>query len=112
MEHSGLRTDLTQVFAGERKKLKFPYIHINGFGRELALFVKCLTPGPVPVCVSHNGQLKMIGSCSLDALELNKIRRVYSYDVVLSRDDSREMNSVETIMEVLPWMVSLSASQP
>lgn len=111
MEHSELRTDLTKVFENEKKQLKYPYIFIPVFGRELALFVKCLTPGPVPVTVKHNGQLKKIGSCSLDALELHKISRVYKYEVVLSETDRRPADSVETIMEVLPWMVSLSSSQ-
>lgn len=110
MERSGLRTDLSRVFEGERKQLPYPYVYIPAFGRELALFVQCIASGPVPILVMHKGNLTKVGSCPLDALELNKMRRVYKYEIVLSEADRRPVDSVETIMEVLPWMVSLSSS--
>lgn len=110
MEHSGLRTNLTKEFEGERKQLTYPYIMIPAFGNELPVFVKCLVPGPVPVTVKHGGKLLKIGSCSLDAIELNKMLRVYKYDIILSATDERHVDNIETIMEVLPWMVSLLQS--
>lgn len=106
MTHSGLRTDLGQEFAAETKAAKYPYLLIDKFGRELPLLLEGLKPGELPIVVNYKGQLLSIGSCSLSALELDKIRRVYKYDIVLSPTDRRPVTSIESIMEVLPWMVS------
>lgn len=106
MTRSGLRTDLGAEFAADQQAAKYPYLLVSKFGRELPLLLEGLKPGELPIVVRHEGKLLAIGSCSLSALELDKIRRVYQYSIVLSPTDTREITSIESIMEVLPWMVS------
>lgn len=106
MTHSGLRTNLGAEFAADTQAAKYPYLLVSNFGRELPLLLEGLKPGELPIVVKHDGKLLAIGSCSLSAMELDKIRRVYKYDIVLSPTDKRAITSVESIMEVLPWMVS------
>ncbi len=106
MTHSGLRTNIRETFAAETTKASYPYLLISRFGKELPLLLQGLQEGPLPIVVLHKGQLMSVGTCALSALELNKIRRVYEYDIVLTPEKKYHVNSIETIMEVLPWMVS------
>lgn len=109
MEHSGLRTNLAEEFRGESKQAIYPYLLISTFGNELALLCKGLHPGPVPIVVQFRGELKQVHSCELSAIELSKINRVYKYDIVLSATETRHIDGIQDIMEVLPWMVSSSS---
>lgn len=109
MEPSKLRTDLGAEFQGTHESIQYPILVITKFGRELPLLLQGLPPGPLPIAVRHNESLIRIGSCSLSALELNKINRVYEYDIMLSETEQKHIAGVESIMEVLPWMVSLSS---
>ncbi len=102
----GLRTDLKETFAANTQAAKYPYLLIQKFGRELPLLLQGLQEGPLPIVVLNKGQLLSVGSCAISAVELDKIRRVYDYEIVLSASDNRQVSSIETIMEVIPWMVS------
>lgn len=106
MTHSGLRTNLGEEFAAQKQAAKYPYVLIPRVGRELPLLLEGLKPGELPIVVNHEDQLIAVGSCALSAIELNKLRRVYKFSVVLSPTDTRPMTSIESIMEVLPWMLS------
>lgn len=107
MAASELRTNLDSSFTSEKKKLSFPYIYVPRFGEEIALMVTCLKPGPLPLVLSDSGTLKQVGSCVASALELEKLLRVYKFEVVLSETDRRVIRDVMDIMEVLAWMSSL-----
>lgn len=106
MEDLSLRTDLGPTFISEKKALSYPYLFIKKFGEEIALMTTCIRPGRLPILISDNGVLKQVGSCDLSALELSKLLRVYSFDIVLSETDCRTISTIPDIMEVLPWMVS------
>lgn len=104
---SGLRTNLNQSFISETKKISYPYLYIPKFGEEIALMVTCLEPGPLPLVLEDRGILKQVGSCSLSALELEKLLRVYHFEVVLSETEKQTMREITDVLEVLPWMESL-----
>ena len=106
MTHSGLRTDLGAEFAAETQAAQYPYILIPKVGRELPLLLEGLMKGELPIVVNHEGKLIAVGSCAKSAIEMNKLRRVYNYSVVLSPTDTRPVTTIESIMEVLPWMLS------
>lgn len=105
MERLKLRTDLDSSFVNTKKKLSYPYIYLPSFGEEIALMVVCVRKGPLPITLSDKGVLKQVGSCELSALELQKLLRVYRYEVVLSEHDRRSINSISDVLEVLSWMV-------
>jgi hypothetical protein len=107
---SGLRTNLDKSFIHEKKKLSYPYIYIPKFGEEIALMVTCLEPGPLPLVLNDEGVLKQVGTCSLSALELAKLLRVYKVEVVLSPTEKKVITGILEMLEVLPWMVSSSFS--
>jgi hypothetical protein len=102
-----LRTNISNTFTQEKKKLTYPYIYIPRFGSELALIVECLAPGEVPIVLRHEGTLTQVGTCRMSALELTKLLRIYVFEVVLSGTEKRVIKEVVDIMEALPWMVSL-----
>ena len=106
MDGSGLRTNLDSSFVSEKKKLSYPYIFIPRFGTEIALMVTCLKPGALPLVLNDGGTLKQVGTCSLSALELAKLARVYKFEFVLSETDRRPIREVSDILEVLSWMQS------
>lgn len=105
MQPSGLRTNLGAEFAAETKAASYPYVLITSFGSELPLLLEDLTPGELPIVVRHDQKLLAVGSVSKSAIELNKLRRVYRYEIVLSETERHAITSTENIMEVLPWMV-------
>lgn len=112
MDDLRLRTNLDRTFSSEKKKLSYPYLYIPRFGEEIALMVTCLTPGPLPIVLSDSGTLKQVGTCALSALELEKLLRVYKFEIVVSETDHRRMSEVADILEVLLWMQSSSACLP
>lgn len=102
---NGLRTNHTSNFTRARAQLQYPYIFIPKYGNEIALLVQDIQQGSLPIVLSHGNSLRKVGSCSLSAIELAKLLRVYKYEIVLAEDDRRKITSVQNIMEVLSWMV-------
>lgn len=102
-----LRNNLDSTFVSETKKVSPPYIFIPKYGEEIALIITCLEPGPIPILLSDGGVLKQVGSCSLSALELAKLLRVYHFEVVKSQSEKVTITQITDILEVLPWMASL-----
>ena len=101
-----IRTNLDGSFTSEKKKLSYPYLYIPRFGEEIALIVTCLEPGPLPLVLNDSGTLKQVGSCAKSALELEKLLRVYNFEVVLSETERRTMREISDVLEVLLWMLS------
>ena len=106
MDDLELRRDLGPGFTKQHKTITYPYIFLPKYGEELAIIVTCLRHGNIPICLRNNGVLMEISSVDLSALELQKLLRVYKYQIVLSETDKRSIETITDIMEVLSWMVS------
>ena len=108
MDGSGIRTNFDRTYTSTRTAISYPYIYLPRYGEELALMVHCIAPGELPLVLTHAGTLKQVGSCSLSALELSKLLRVYKFQVVMSETERRGVNSIQDLMEVIAWMLSSS----
>lgn len=98
-----VRTHLDASFSHEQRRVSYPHIFIPKFGDEIALMVTCIAPGELPIVLADAGTLKQVGTCAASAIELEKLMRVYKYEVALSPEVRRTITCVDDIMEVLLW---------
>lgn len=108
MADLGLRTNLDRTFTHQRRQITYPYIYIPNYQEEIALMVTCVAQGDLPIVLQDSGVLKQVGTCAVSALELSKLLRVYTYEIVLSESERHSVRTISDLMEVLTWMVSSS----
>ena len=106
MTHLPLRTNLDEHFQNEKVEMPYPCILFRDAGEEFPLVISCLEPGNLPILVQQGNSTIMLDfKTSTSALNLNKLLGLYSFQVLISKEESYNIESIFDLMEVLPWML-------
>lgn len=106
MEPLKLMNNFDETTTSPRKKLTYPYIYIPTYGEEVGVVLSCMEQGDIPIVLKDGDVLKQVWTTILSALELQKLLRVYSFQVFVSPEVCKKVESSADLMEVVAWMVS------
>lgn len=100
-EIQSLNTNLTN----DKIDMPYPHLYIQNPSDAVALVLTALPRGDLSVICEHKGIIKRIGSIEMSAISLKKLSKVCQLSFYCTADNSYEVKTPDSIMEVIEaWM--------
>ena len=107
---SALITELDGNFSNFDTDSIYPHITVNAKNTQaLPLVLELLEAGNVPVYFTQDGETFELARISGDPLNLHRLLKVYTFNMVMSAEEAVLIDNTNKLMEVCVWMQSSSS---
>lgn len=98
-------TTLDDTFSHQRVDREYPYIYINPKNTEpLPVVMSLLAVGDLPVLFTLKESTYEIGRIDKSPLNLQKLLRVYAFELHINETTQMVISSTSELMEAMKWM--------
>ena len=106
---SELLTELDSNFSNFETGIQYPHITVNAKNTQaLPLVLELMDKGNLPVYFTQDSETFELAKISGDPLNLNRLLKVYTFNLIKSATEQTLINNTKSLMEASIWMQSLS----
>ena len=100
-----ITTRLDETFSTPKLDKPYPHLFINPKNTDpLPVLIGVLGTGDLPILFPAKGKTYIIGHVDKSPLNLNKLLRVYPFDLNISESKQVHVTNTIELMEALQWM--------